>query len=71
MRPYGTSPKHIPGRGPRQPKPLEDADPAVFAERERVLAIIAEMGRKAERGEYDHLDRRGLMAVVWLKVKAG
>ena len=39
------------------------------AERERVLAIIADMGMRAVRGEYDHLDRRGIMAVVFLRVK--
>ena len=69
MRPYGTQPKHTPSPGPRQPTRLNDADPAIAAERERVLAIIADMGHKAARGEYDHLDRRGLMAVAFLRVK--
>ena len=51
------------------PRYYDDADPAVQVERERVLAIIADMGRKAARGEYDHLDRRGLIAVAFLRVK--
>ena len=71
MRPYGTQPKHAPSPGPRQPLHHVDTDPATQAERERVLAIIADMGHKAARGEYDHLDRRGLMAVAFLRVKHG
>jgi len=69
MRPYGVQPKHTPSTGPRQPLHHDDTDPAMQAERERVLAIIADMGHKAARGEYDHLDRRGVLAVAWLRVK--
>ena len=58
MRPYGINPKHKPPPGPRQPKPLDETDPTIQAERERILAIVADTGRKAVRGEYDHLDRR-------------
>jgi hypothetical protein len=58
MKAYGINPKHRPSPGPRQPKLiLEDAD--THAERQRCLAILADMGHKAARGEYDHLDRRG------------
>ena len=45
------------------------SDPATHAERDRVLAIITDMGHKAARAKYDHLDRRGLMAVSFLRVK--
>ena len=69
MRPYGTQPKLKRPPGPRQPKALDETDPAIAAERERVLAIITDMGHKAARGEYDHLDRRGRMAVAFLRVK--
>ena len=71
MRPYGTQPKHTPSPGPRQPKRLDDADPAIAAERERVLAIIADMGKRAARGGYDHLSRRDLLAVIYERASRG
>lgn len=64
MRPYGVQPKHTPSTGPRQPKPLDDADPAVHTERERVLAIIADMGRQAKAGHLDHLATREVLQAV-------
>ena len=64
MRPYGVQPKHTPSTGPRQPKPLDDADPAVHTERERVLAIIADMGRQAKAGRLDHLKTREVSRAV-------
>jgi len=64
MLPYGVQPKHTPSTGPRQPKPLDDADSAVHAERERVLAIIADMGRQAKAGRLDHLTTREVLRAV-------
>lgn len=71
MRPYGVNPKHKPSAGPRQPKPLDDADPGVQAERERVLAIVADLGRQAAIGNLNHLDQREVLRIVWTRVKAG
>lgn len=62
----GMHPKHTP---PPDHVSLRTTTTATQAERERVMAIIADMSHKAVRGEYDHLDRRGLMVVAFLRVK--
>jgi len=48
---------------------LDDADPAVQVERERVLAIVADMGRQAKAGRLDHLTTREVLRVLWTRVK--
>lgn len=67
MRPYGVNPKHKPSSGPRQSKAHRDDDPAAAAERERVLAIVADMGKKAKAGRLDHLTTREVWRVVRVK----
>lgn len=62
----GRQSKHTP---PPDHASLRTTTTATQAERERVMAIIADMSHKAVRGEYDHLDRRGLMVVAFLRVK--
>ena len=69
MRPYGTQPKHTPSRGPRQPSVVGDEDPGAAAERERVKAIIVDMGNRAVRGEYDHVSRDQVLRILYLRVK--
>lgn len=69
MRSYGSHPRHTPSPGPRQPAVVGDQDPGAQGERDRVLAVIAEMGHRAVRGEYDHLSRDQVLRVLFLRVK--
>lgn len=71
MRPYGTQPKHKPSPGPAQPRLHDEGDPAVMAERERVLSILADLGKQAKAGRLDHLTTREVLRIVWTRVKAG
>jgi hypothetical protein len=68
MRSYGSHPEHRPSPGPRQPSVVGDEDPGAHGERQRVLAIIADMGARAVRGEYDHVSRDQLLRIVYKRV---
>lgn len=69
MRSYGNHPRHTPSPGPRQPSRHDDTDPGVLAERDRVLAIVADLGRQAAAGRLDHLSRRELLRILWVRIR--
>lgn len=61
--------KHSPG--PPQPKRVLLDDPETHAVRQYDLAIIAEYGKRAGRGELDHLSRRDVLAMLYQRVREG
>ena len=61
--------KHSPG--PPQPKRILLDDTETHAERQRAMAVIAEYGERARRGQFDHLSRRDLLALVYERVRGG
>jgi len=55
----------------KQTMPNEGNDFAVTMERERILSIIADLGKQAAAGQLNHMHRRELLAILYSKVKHG
>ncbi len=69
MRAYGRHPSHRPSAGPRQPQVVSSTDTTTHAERERALRIVAEAGRRLDRGEYAGLTPRELLVMIFRRIR--